>query len=140
MDMKIHTTNYKNTFIAIADDCLAVKGEIPIEKAGCITIAGLQFHLLINNPYRYTSDDVLFSIYARRNELLEEELVEARKTYFSKGQACFRASALGKRYGWGIHHDADGKVALYSCDAPEYQDFLNRAGIKVVKAMQSKKA
>lgn len=137
--MKVHTTNYNNTFIAVADDCAATKGEIPTEKAGNKTIAGLQFDMISKHPYQFTSDDVLFSVYAKRKELTEDELKEARKEFFSKAQACLRASALGKRYGWGLHHNSEGKIALYDRSTPAYQDFLTQAGIKVVKAMQSKR-
>lgn len=137
--MKVHTTNYQDTFIAVADDCPAAKGEIPAEKGGNKTVAGLQFEMINKNPYRYTSDDVLFAVFAERNDLTKEELPEAKANFFSKGQACLRASALGKRYGWGIHHNAEGKVALFGCDTPEYSDYLVQKEVKVVKAMQSKK-
>ena len=137
--MKIHTTNYQNTLIAIADDCTVTKGEIPAEKGGNKTAAGLQFEMISKNPYKYTSDDVLFAVFAQRNELTEDELEEARTNFFSKGQACMRASALGKRYGWGVHHNGEGKIALYGCDTPAYQDYLEQINIKVVKAMKSKR-
>ena len=138
--MKTHTTNYQNTFIAIADDSTAAKGEIPVEKSGGKTVAGLQFEMISKNPYKYTSDEVLFSVHAQRNDITAMELPEAKRIFFSKGQACLRASALGKRYGWGIHHNEDSKIALYGCDTSEYQRFLDQDDIKVVKAMQSKKA
>ncbi len=137
--MKSHSTNYYNTFIAVADDCPASTGEIPMEKGGQKTIAGQQLEMIGKNPYQYTSDEVLFTLFAKRNDLIGDELEEARKKFFSKGQACLRASALGKRYGWGIHHNAEGKIALYGCNTPEYRDYLNQQGMKVVKAMRTKK-
>jgi hypothetical protein len=137
--MKNHTTNYQNTFIAIADDSTTAKGEIPADKSSGKTIAGLQFEMISKNPYKYTSDEVLFSVHAQRNEITAAALPEAKRIFFSKGQACLRASALGKRYGWGIHHNAEGKIALYGCNTPEYQSFLKQTDTKVVKAMQAKK-
>lgn len=137
--MKIHSTNYYNAFIAVADDCPASKGEIPTEKGGQKTAAGQQLEMIGKNPYQYTSDEVLFTLFAQRNDLTGDELGAVRKEFFSKGQACLRASALGKRYGWGIHHNAEGKVAVYGCDTPEYLDYLNQKEVKVVKAMRSKK-
>lgn len=137
--MKSHSTNYYNTFIAVADDCPASTGEIPMEKGGQKTIAGQQLEMIGKNPYQYTSDEVLFTLFAKRNDLIGDELEEVRKKFFSKGQACLRASALGKRYGWGIHHNAEGKIALYGCNTPEYRDYLNQQGMKVVKAMRTKK-
>jgi hypothetical protein len=36
-----------------------------------------------------------------------------------------RASDLGKKYGWGIHSDSQGRVALYSCDSDTYAALEN---------------
>lgn len=135
--MKTHTTNYQDTFIAIADDCPAIQGEIPLQKGDTKSVATLQFEILSRNPYKFTSDDVLFQVFATRKDLTEAEYEEARNEYFSKGQACFRASPLTKRYGWGVHSDSDGRIAIYPCESEEYQKFMNDSSIKVVKAMKS---
>lgn len=137
--MKIHTTNYCNTFIEVADDCPASTGEIPPAKGEARTVAGIQFELISRNPYKFTSDDVLFQVHAERNDLMETELEEARKQFFSKGQACMRASPLTKRYGWGTHCDKDGKIALYGIGTDEYEKLSNSSNLKVVKAMRSGK-
>ena len=137
--MKMHTTNYENTFIAIADDSPATQAEVPPIKANAKTVANIQFEMLNKNPYKFTSDDVLFQVYAERNDLSESELEEARKMFFSKGQPCFRASPLTKRYGWGIHNNQEGKIAMYGLGTDEYERFLNDKGLKVVKAMKSAK-
>ena len=137
--MKMHTTNYENTFIAIADDSPATQAEVPPIKANAKTVANIQFEMLNKNPYKFTSDDVLFQVYAERNDLSESELKEARKMFFSKGQPCFRASPLTKRYGWGIHNNQEGKIAMYGLGTDEYERFLNDKGLKVVKAMKSAK-
>ena len=137
--MKLHTTNYYNTFIATADDCSAIKGELPAVKGDEKTIAALQFEMISQHPYRFTSDDVVFSIFARRNDLTANELERARENFFSKGQACLRTSALAKRYGWGLHFDAQGNVALYGCETEAYQNYLTQDGIAVVKAIRSKR-
>lgn len=135
--MKTHSTNYLNTFIAIADDCPTDKGEVPPQKGDTKTIANIQYEILKKNPYQFTSDDVLFEAFAQRNELTNSELKKAREQFFSKGQPCFRASPLTKRYGWGIHNNADGKIAMYACDSPQYKKFLTDKNIKVVKAMKT---
>lgn len=136
--MILHTTNYINTFIEVAEDCPAGKGEIPPLKGGKETIASLQFELA-KEPYRYTSDEILFKVYALRSDLTEAELEEARIQFFSKGQACFRASPLTKRYGWGAHSDKDGKLALYGCETEEYRTFAADKTLKVVRAMRTRK-
>ncbi len=135
--MKTHTTNYTNTFIAIADDCPVNFGEVPPTKADAKSIAQLQFEMVKKNPYKYSSDDVFFQVYAERNDLTKAELPQARAAFFAKGQPCFRASPLTKRYGWGVHNDKDGKMALYGCETKEYKKFIADKSLVVVKAMKS---
>jgi hypothetical protein len=135
--MKVHTTNFENTFIEVADDCPAAGGEIPPMRGDAKTVAGIEYEMISKNPYKFTSDDVLFQVFAERKDLTESELEEARKQFFSKGQACMRASPLTKRYGWGVHNDKDGKIALYARDSPEYEKFTSDGELTTVKAMKS---
>lgn len=134
-----HTTNYYNTFIEIAEDCKTAKGEMPPIKGEKKTVANLQFDMLYENPYKYTSDEVLFRVFAIRKEFEKGEMDEQREHYFSKGQPCFRASPLTKSYGWGIHSNEEGKIAMYGAETNEYQKFLADDSIKKVKAMRSKR-
>src|SRR5690606_33718349 len=135
--METHTTNYHDTFIAVADDCPVVAGEIPPMRGDKKSVANIQFELVSKNPYRFTSDDVIFQVYAERNDLTEGELEQGRKLFFSKGQPCLRASPLTKRYGWGVHSDSNGKIAIYGCQTEEYAQFVNSKDVKIVKAMKS---
>jgi hypothetical protein len=137
--MKLHSTNFFNTFITMADDCPINLGEVPPVKGNAKTVANIQFELISQNPYKYSSDDVLFLVFAERKDLTEDEFKEAREIFFSKGQPCFRASPLTKRYGWGIHNDSDGKIAIYASDSKEYNHFLKDPTLKIVKAMKSSK-
>ena len=132
------TTNYYNTFIEVADDCPIVAAEVPPLKRDTPSVANLQFDMIMANPYKYTSDEVIFGIYALRNGIVGN-LEAERAAFFAKGQACLRASPLSKRYAWGTHHDSDGKVALYSVESVEYQQFASDAALKHTKAMRSKK-
>jgi hypothetical protein len=135
--MKMHTTNYHNAFIMIADDCPAAMGEMPPMKGDKRTAANIQFEMVLKNPYKYTSDEVLFEVFAEKNDLTESEREEGWKQFFSKGQPCFRASPLTKRYGWGVHSNAEGKIALYACGTPEYERFATDKTLTVVKAMKT---
>ncbi len=137
--MKIHTTNYYDSFIEIADDCVATTGEIPPVKADAKSIATIQFELVKKNPYRFTSDDILFQVHAERNDLTKSELTKAREVYFSKGQPCLRTSPLTKRYGWGVHFNKEGKIALFGAETAEYKKFAKNKNLKVIKAMKSGK-
>ncbi len=137
--MKEHTTNYYDTFIEIADDCPGAKAEGPPQKDDTKSVANLQFEMINKNPYKFTSDDVLFGVFAEKKELLEEEKDQAQKEFFSKGQACFRASPLTKRYGWGLHCNSEGKIALVAAGTEEYENLKNEPGLKKHKAMKSKR-
>lgn len=139
MIMKIHTTNYYNTFIEVAEDCPVDAGQVPLIRQNTESIANIQFELLSKNPYKYTSDDVLFQVFAKRNSLEERDHSEERKKLFSRGQPCLRSSPLTKRYGWGIHCNEEGKIALYGVEKDEYQKFLADVNIKKIKAMRSKR-
>jgi hypothetical protein len=135
--MKIHSTNYSDAFIEIAADCPAASGEVPPLKGDSKTVAGIQFDMVKNNPYKFSSDDVLFQVFANRKDLSESEYQEAREQFFSKGQPCFRASPLTKRYGWGVHSDKDGKIALFGCETAEYEQFSKNRSLQVLKAMKT---
>ena len=128
--MKQHTTNYFSTFIEIAEDCPAA-GEFPPDKTPK-TAARAEYDMISANPYRYTSDDVLYS-------LKGEPKGVSREDFFSKGQPCFRASALTKRYGWGVHCDGEGKIAIYAAGSEEYKRFSEDSNLKHVRAIRQSK-
>ncbi len=135
----MHSTNYYNTFIEIAEDCPVHQGEMPTIKGDKKTVANLQFEMLYENPYKFTSDEVLFAVFALRKAFDKGELDEQREQYFSKGQPCFRASPLTKQYGWGIHSDEEGKIAMYGVETKEYQQLVADDSIKKVTAMRRKR-
>ena len=134
--MKTHTTNYFNTLITVAVDTKANKGEAPKTKVEGKSIAEMQFDILINKPYKYTSDEVLVHIFAERNEFTDMNL--AKEVFFSKGQACLRTSPLAKTYGWGIHFNKEGRIALYGMETLEYENLLEDKTLDILPAMRSK--
>lgn len=133
----MHTTNYYDTFIEAAEDCPVMESEIPQMRGENKSVALLQFEMISQHPYRFTSDEILFSIHALRNNLSPSE--SEKEIFFSRGQACLRASPLPKRYGWGIHFDQDGKVALYNLNSVEYQKLKKDPLLKHLKAMRNKR-
>jgi hypothetical protein len=138
--MKVHTTDHANIFIEIADDCPVSAGQTPPMKGMEPTIATMQYDLIAGHPYKYTSDDVVFHCYAQKNGLSKGDLPAAREAFFSKGQPCLRASPLTKRYGFGVHSNAECKVALYGAETEEYAQMVKDDGLIKVKAMRSKRA
>lgn len=136
--MKVHSTNYFDTFIEVAEDTKADSGIRPPSKDKK-TVAEMQYEMVADNPYKYTSDDIFFQVFADRKDLTKEEYKKAREDFFSKGQPCFRASPLTKTYGFGVHSNSEGQVAVFGMETEEYQLFLTDPKIKKVKAMKSSK-
>ena len=126
------TTNYFNAFIAVADDCPANEAEVPPAKEPK-SIARIQYEMLVHSPYEHDSDDVIYSANGERKGISREE-------FFSKGQPCFRASPLVKRFGWGVHSNDEGKIAIYPVESDEYQSLLRNEALKQLKGMRSKRA
>ena len=133
----MHSTNYRNTLITVSPDTSADQAHIP-DRPG--TIAALQYALLANHPYAMTSDDLIFEVHAIRSGIDEAKRQEARTQFFSRGQACLRSSPLVKQFGWGIHHDDSGRIALVAIGSPEYEALLERSDVSVVSGMRSKRA
>lgn len=119
-----HTTCYFDTFIAVAPDSVATTGLTPPTREGAEpSVAARTYAMIAGAPYQFTSDEVIFTVWADRRGVPEAEREAAWAEFFSKGQACLRSSDLGKRYGWGVHSDTQGRVALYAIDSPQYARF-----------------
>src|SRR5690606_22880396 len=132
-----HSTNYRHTFIQISPDSNAETGLTP-SKPG--TIADLQLALIRQKPYQLTSDDLLFTVHAIRNEITEELRPAAREEFFATPKACLRASPLVKQFGWGIHHDDEERIAAYPIDSDDYRRLSDSPDVKSVSGMRSKRS
>jgi hypothetical protein len=131
--------SYKNTFITISEDSPVNSAVVPVSRNGKPTIASIQYGLIKHHPYKYTQEDVQFQTFLIKNQIESNDTDELRKQFFAKRQACFRASPLVKKYGWGIHYDEQGKIAIYGADSHEYHHFLESENVKVIKGMRSKR-
>lgn len=135
--------NYYNTFITVSPDCPAERGTVPPDKKAGKTKPGIEYDLIAGAPYTYTQEEVLFEVYARHKGIPPEELAERgaelREAFYAKPTACFRASMLAKKYGWGIHFDEAGKMALVAMESPDYRRFVEGevAGVKLLAGMRS---
>lgn len=130
------TTNYRSTFIAVAPDCPAAVAEEPPSGAQP-TVASLQYELLRDRPYELTSDDLLFEVHMVRSGLDASARNAERQRFFGRDQPCLRASPLPKRYGWGIHHDTEGRVALVGLGSAEYAILADRNDLTQKTAMRT---
>jgi len=59
--------------------------------------------------------------------------------FYRKPYACMRASPLTKKYGWGVHYDGQGKIAICAVDSQAYRRFVEDQNIKKYFAMRSKR-
>ncbi len=62
---------------------------------------------------------------------------EAWAAFFARGQPCLRTSPLAKTYGWGIHSDAAGRVALVGMESERYAAFVADDATVKTAAMRS---
>jgi hypothetical protein len=137
--------NYYDTFIRVAPDCPVDAAVEPTGKKQGKSVAEAEYELIAPNPYQYTQEEILFTVHYRRQGLDDEELTERREElwaeFFGKSRACLRASPLPKRYGWGVHFDAEGRAALVPVGSAEYRALAEGKGVTtVLNAMRSKKA
>ncbi len=139
----MESVDYTSTFITVAPDSAAVEATTPPVKPESPSVSARTFAMIHDNPYAHTSGDVIFTVWADRQGIAPNDRPAAREQFYSKGQACLRSSDLGKRYGWGIHADAAGRLALYGVDSPEYVAFssgtspLDGTALTVTPAMRS---
>lgn len=131
--------SYKNTLITISEDSKVADAVVPALRNGKPTIASIEYEIIKNNPYKYTQEDVQFKTYLIKNQIEKENVDELREQFFSKPKACFRASPLVKNYGWGIHYDEFGKIAIFEVNSEKYNQLLNEDHITKLKGMRSKR-
>ena len=120
----MESVDYQDTFIAVAPDSAAAAGTVPLPRAGKATVASATFEMIANNPYAFRSSDVIFTVWADRHDIPAADRRQAWADFYAKGQPCLRGSDLGKRYGWGIHADDDGRLAVYAVGSADYEAFV----------------
>ena len=137
--------SYKNTLIEIAPDATNTTGLIPKPRGQNETKVQIEFRLLIENPYAFTQDELIFAIALERENIDEQKLSKAERQkrwddMFTKPHPCMRASSLTKKHGWGAHYNHEGRIALVEVGSQNYQRLLNDEGVVKHKAMRSKKS
>lgn len=134
--------SHQNTFITVAPDCPVEQAKVPVSKKVKKPIHLIQYELLQDNPYQFTHQELVFTVYLIKEGIecaSDDEKADVWNKLFSKGHPCLRASALTKKYGFGAHYDQDGKIALYPMEGERYQTFITDDSIKKLAAMRSKR-
>ena len=137
--------NYYDTFIRVAPDCPVNEAVVPTGRREVKSIPQIEYELLSENPYTFTQEELLFAVHVRRKGIGEGDLKARRpalwEEFFGKPRACLRASMLPKQYSWGLHFDAEGRIALVPVGSDEYEAFAAGEGVAtVLTAMRNKRA
>jgi uncharacterized protein DUF6157 len=129
--------NYHDTLIEVADDCPTKRALVPQARGGRRTKAVVEYEILVEHPYSRTEEDIAFETYAVLHDIPKGIWHEERKKFLSKGHPHLRVSPLAKRYGWGIHNNAAGKIALIAVESARYKQLLDDQHTTKVKAFRS---
>lgn len=137
--------NYTQTFIHVSADTRARASKVPTVKPGAAkTVAVLEHELIAAAPYTLTQEEVQFAVHVRRQGLSDADVLERRdalwNSFFSKPMACMRCSPLPKTYGWGLHFDEQGRVALVPMESPRYAELAEDPGLTQTRAMSGRRA
>jgi len=127
-------------FIEVAEDCPAVRGEVPPERAGRATKAAIEYGLIAGAPYGLTEDEVAFRTRVAMRDIPEADWPAERERLSSQEKPRLRVSGLAKRYGWGIHIDSQGRVALVPVESVEYRRLAADPALRHVRAFRSRRA
>jgi hypothetical protein len=132
--------SYTNTFIRVAADCPTPAAEVPPRRTQP-SVAELQHRVLAEHPYELTEEQLYVRVHGLRKGLSEQEIGEHQDALhaevFAKPQACLRASPLTKRYGFGAHYDADGRIALHPREQSSYVRLSDDPTLTQLRAMRS---
>jgi hypothetical protein len=97
--------------ILVAEYCPVSKSQIPPFENDRKSIARIGYEILIEEPYKYTESEFFHELhFVRRNR---PDLIN--KTYNIK------LSLLVTMYGWGVHSNKQGKLALIPMESDEYK-------------------
>ncbi|CAK4834079.1 unnamed protein product [Aphanomyces euteiches] len=136
----------RDTFVRVSTDSPAEHSKVPSSKKETKSVHQIQYELLTERPYYYTHEELIFQVHLRHKGIPSDDpevsLESVREQLFSKSHACLRASMLPKQYGWGVHYDEQGRIALYGMESPEYSEFIenNEGKLTIHNAMRNKRA
>jgi hypothetical protein len=128
------------TFIEVAEDCPAAHAEVPPARGDRPTKAAIEYELIVGEPYALTEEDVAFRTRVVMRDIPTADWPAERERVRSQEKPRLRVSALAKRYGWGIHIDSHGCVALVAVESAEYQRLAGDPALRHVRAFRTKRA
>lgn len=129
-----------DTFIEVAEDCPAVRAEVPPARGDRATKATIEYELIAGEPYGLTEEEVAFRTRVVMRDIPAPDWPAERERLLSQEKPRLRVSALAKRYGWGIHIDGRGRVALVPIESAEYRRLAADPALRHVRAFRSRRA
>jgi hypothetical protein len=117
----------REELIQVSEDSRAVRGEEPPDNGADKTVARIQFEVLAENPYKFTEHEFYYEVH----------VVRRKRTDLKLESYNIKRIPLLKRYGWGIHRDAEGKLALVACESDRYEELLADPSVKKTQAYRS---
>lgn len=130
----------RDTLILVAPDCPVVIGTVPESKRSPVPFHVCLFEVITEQPYRFTFRELLRQAHARQNGLRPSDVSQADLDALAKKHPCPRTSALPKRFGWGVHVDENGRLALWGRESAEYEQLNRRKDLQIVTALRSRRA
>ena len=98
--------------ILISEDAESRVSIIPPEGD---TIARIAYEVLISNPYQFTEAEYHHEVHITRRNRPDLNI----------SSYSIKRSPLLQKFGWGVHRDVNGRLALVPAESEEYQNFSN---------------
>lgn len=117
----------KEELILISPDSKSDVAVVPKEGN---SIARIAYEILIENPYKYTEAEYHHELH----------VVRRNKPDLKISSYNVKRSPLLKKFGWGVHKNAEGKMALIPANSEEYRELSVRIPTSYASRNEAKKS
>lgn len=114
--------------ILVAANCPVNKGTEPPDDRKSKTISRIKFELLTAKPYEFTEEEFFKNVH---------HVIRNKSDLKIKSYLLARVQ-LARQWGWGIHRDSNGKLALVGWETPEYRRLKNDPSVKQTRAYRAR--
>lgn len=108
---KLRLRTQQEELIEVAEDCAEKNAKEPPDRSPK-TIMRIEYELLIENPYAYTEREFFHEVH----------VVHRKKPDLKIDSYNIKRCPLVQSYGWGIHRNRDGKLALVAIESNRYKE------------------
>ena len=125
-------TPYTNMLVTVAPDSTANEAvEPPLLKNGKATEARAIWEILLREPYKWLWSELILKVRQDAGKTSVARIIKDATDGLLSSQ-------LPKKYGWGINHDEEGRVALVAVDSDEYKKLESDPKVKKIHAFRNK--